>query len=290
MAARYSKSFLFKARLIGKSLNLLSYVFPATAGKISFRIFCSPRVKIINPKQQAFLATADKRDFKYEGKNIALYHWPNSGPTVMLMHGWESQSGRWMNLISLLQKEKFNIISFDAPAHGSSDYQYFNPKLYGDIALAIANEYHPEYFAGHSAGGASLCYMLSRYDQSVAKAAVLMAAPASHDCIYDRYSSLLGLRPHMKKLLEAAVMRQLKVDPKSFDCRIFARDIYCTVLHIYDIHDDVVPASETKSIADVTKNSQIISFDDVGHRMKNDKVNKAVADFIILQSKRNLQT
>lgn len=281
MASRYSKSFLIQAKLIGLALNTLTYIAPKIAGEWCFKIFCRPRKRTINDKQSTFLATARCRDFVFGGENIALYHWPNIGPTVMLLHGWESQSGRWMNLIKMIQNSGFSVIAIDAPAHGSSGFKYFNPKLYGDIALAVTLKYKPDFFVGHSIGGASLCYLLSRYNSESVKAAVLMATPASHDCIYERFSKILGLRPSLKNLLESAIERNIGVDPRTFDCRLFARKIYCEVLNVYDLNDDVVPAYESIAVADSFIKSKSLVFEDVGHRMKHDKVIRQIANYII---------
>lgn len=281
MASRYSRTFLIKAKLVGLALNTLTYIAPKIAGESCFKIFCRPRKRLINSKQSTFLATAHYRDFVFSNENIALYHWPNIGPTVMLLHGWESQSGRWMNLIKMLQNAGFSVVAFDAPAHGSSGFKYFNPKLYGDIALSLTLEYKPEFFVGHSIGGASLCYLLSQYNSESVKAAVLMATPASHDCIYERYAKILGLRPLMKNLLESAIERNLGVDPRTFDCRLFARKIHCEVLNVYDVNDEVVPANESIAIANSLQKSKSLVFEDVGHRMKHDKVFRQIADYII---------
>lgn len=280
MASRYTRSFLFKAKMVGGALNTLSYLAPKIAGELCFKIFCRPRKRVINSQQTSFLATARYRDFVFGNEKVALFHWPNIGPSVLLLHGWESQSGRWMNLIKMLQNAGFSVVAFDAPAHGNSGFKYFNPKLYGDIALAVTREYQPEFFVGHSIGGASLCYLLSQCNSESVQAAVLMATPASHDCIYGRYAKILGLRPSMKNLLESAIKRNLGVDPRDFDCRLFAAKIHCEVLNVYDLNDEIVPAGESIAIANSFQKSKSLVFEDVGHRMKHEKVIRQIANYI----------
>ena len=49
------------------------------------------------------------------------YRWLGKKETILLAHGWESNSFRWKDLIVKLDTAlDYNVIALDAPAHGRS--------------------------------------------------------------------------------------------------------------------------------------------------------------------------
>ena len=72
------------------------------------------------------------------------------------MHGWESNSGRWKNIIQRLQQEQYNIVALDAPAHGASGSSSFNAILYSKFITVVSKNFKPNFFIGHSVGGMAI--------------------------------------------------------------------------------------------------------------------------------------
>ena len=61
------------------------------------------------------------------------YYWEGNNKTILLAHGWESNSFRWKNLITELQRYGYSIVALDAPAHGDSGSKMFNAILYSEF-------------------------------------------------------------------------------------------------------------------------------------------------------------
>ncbi|MEM1358054.1 MAG: alpha/beta hydrolase, partial [Bacteroidota bacterium] len=65
------------------------------AGRIGYYLLTNPRRLDEEPEQEVFLASAEQETLQLGGLDIHTYHWPGKGPSVLLLHGWESSTARW---------------------------------------------------------------------------------------------------------------------------------------------------------------------------------------------------
>jgi pimeloyl-ACP methyl ester carboxylesterase len=265
--------------MVGKAVNALSYVAPSVAGSVALNIFSKPRSGWPNDKQNEYLDTAEKFTLEGESGKIQGYHWDNSGPLVLLMHGWESNAGRWQPLHKYLSEAGFSIISFDAPAHGHSEGESFNAKVYGDNAGLIFQKYKVDHAVGHSIGAGSLLYAVHHFQPESLKSLALLAPPIGVKAAYDRYSELMAYRPALWPLFCTAIYKKYSVKAESFDGRIFGRDVSQPCLILHDPEDSVIPYSESEAIAAVIENAELKAIDGLGHRLQHTRVYKEVLGF-----------
>ena len=143
----------------GQLFNL-GVLFNKTAtAKKAFDIFCTIRKGNVLPIQKAFLDAAKLERLQVAGHQIQTYHWKGHGPTVLLMHGWESNTHRWRNLIHKLSQNGFSIYAFDAPGHGNSSGKRLQVPLYAEVTRYILDRYTPDHVVAHSVGGMTIHYV-----------------------------------------------------------------------------------------------------------------------------------
>jgi len=77
--------------------------------------------------------------------------------SVVLVHGLNSQAGRWYEQVAAL-KSQYHLISFDLPGFGESSRgnKLYSPTNYAKFIRYVAQKYigKPFYLVGHSMGGA----------------------------------------------------------------------------------------------------------------------------------------
>ena len=190
-------------RAIGTYLNMLSLFSPARTQKKAFDLFSKPRRGRIGEHHKAFLDNAKEARVEHDGLEIQVYHWPGKGPTILLVHGWESNSHRWKMLIEQLIPQGYDIYTFDAPAHGHSTGTNLYVPLYRDVLHTIISRYAPQYIIGHSVGAMTTLYELSQSKDNNIKKAVLLGPPDDLDSILGEYRSILGLRQRVMQQLDA---------------------------------------------------------------------------------------
>ena len=135
-------------RIIGLSVNFVGFFNSKLAGKIAFYLFAKPRKGKLSVKHKAFLITSKQEDIENTPHNIPIYIWNKNGiKTILLIHGWESNSARWKPLIKRLINSNYKIIAIDAPAHGQSNYKTFNAILYAALYLLSRFQLHAPIFS-----------------------------------------------------------------------------------------------------------------------------------------------
>ena len=150
-------------KFIGAIINFISLFSARLAAKIAIRIFSSPRRKRIKESEKDFLETAFIEDIKYNDISIMTYRWLGKKDTVLLAHGWESNSCRWKELILKLKALDFNVIALDAPAHGLSGGKVFNAVIYSECINLVAKKFNANIVIGHSVGGMATTFFQHKY-------------------------------------------------------------------------------------------------------------------------------
>ncbi|APX99524.1 alpha/beta hydrolase [Lacinutrix venerupis] len=267
-------------KIIGSSLNALSLFAPEYASEKALDLFATPRQGRISEKQKAFLNTAKTFQLKHDGLDITTYQWQGDGKTILLAHGWESNSHRWQVLIEELQQLNYNIISIDAPAHGASTGKQFNAILYSECIHVAAQHYKPQIIVGHSVGGMSTGFYQHTYQNKDLEKLVLLGAPSEFTGVFKRYVDMMGYNKKIENGLNNLVVKRYNKQPSHFSLANFAKKIDTKTLLIHDVEDKIIPHSDAELIAKHHKNVEFISTKGYGHGLRNEVVNKHVIDFI----------
>ena len=267
-------------KLLGKSLNVISYISSNYAANKALHIFSKPRKGKLNQKNKAFLSSANKENLFYEDLEIATYHWKGNKATILLAHGWESNAARWQRKIKSFIKEDFNIIALDAPAHGASGGKLFNALLYSEFINIVAQKYQPQIIIGHSVGGMALVFFQQKYKLQSLQKIILLGAPSEFEGILKDYIKLLGYNKKIEKNLKRIIIERFGSEPSDFSTSKFAKEITADGLIIHDTHDNVIPYSDAKLIEKELKGSKLVSTKGLGHSLNDQSVTKTILDFI----------
>lgn len=267
-------------RIYGAYFNGLSYFSKTLAAKKAFNTFCKVRKGRVLPTQALFLEEAKKGKEIVAGHEIQTYQWRGDGATVLLVHGWESNSSRWRNLIKILKVQDFNILAFDAPGHGYSSGEYLHMPLYSECLLHMLKTYSPKHLVGHSFGGMTALYTQSRNPENSIEKIVTIGAPSEFHEIMEQYRQLLNLGPRVIQALDQLIMDRFGFRIRELSASEFASNIDRKGMIFHDILDAVTPYHASEHIHSNWRNSILVSTEGLGHSMHQDTVNKKIADFL----------
>jgi len=268
-------------RLYGSIFNGLAYIAPPLAAKMAFSTFCKVRKGRVLPEQAGFLDLAIKDRERLAGHDIQTYHWEGPGETVLLIHGWESNSFRWRKLIGYLRDRDFNIYAFDAPAHGYSSGTYLHIPLYSDCVLGIIRKYQPRHVVAHSIGGMTTLYSLFRQPENGIEKIVTIGSPSEFHEIMAHYRQLLHLNTRMMEAMDAFVIDKFGFAIRDFSSSRFARAINSKGLIFHDRQDTVAPFHASEEVHGHWPGSQLVATEGLGHSMHQEEVNKKILEFLI---------
>lgn len=267
-------------KIIGFKLNSLFLVRPNAAVIQAFQLFCGPRHGRTKPDQEAFLNAAKTEKISVDGKSLQLYQWKGNKETILLLHGWESNTHRWKQLIEKLQAESYNIVAFDAPAHGNSEGKLFNVPLYAKCVDIMIKKVHPNHIIGHSMGAMTAVYQQHFHPANNIEKLILLGPPSELTLIMDDFQKILNLTPKFMHALEAYFHAKFGFTFKEFSIAAFAKTIKQKGVLFHDAYDKIAPVSSSKAIHANWKNSELIITEGAGHSLNNDAINLDILRFL----------
>lgn len=270
----------FIVKLIGSYLNVLSYVSADYAANKALHLFSIPRKGKLNDSQKRFLNSAKKEILTFEGLDIATYQWKGNKTTILLVHGWESNSARWKNKIKRFINQGFNVVALDAPAHGASGGKLFNALLYSEFINEVTKKHQPEVIIGHSVGGMASVFFQQKYQLASVKKMILLGTPSEFEGILKSYIKLLGYNKKIKKSLNKIIFKKFGATPGDFSTSKFSKDIETEGLIIHDVKDTIIPYSDAKLINKSLRNSKLITTKGLGHSLNDNAVTENILEFL----------
>lgn len=264
----------------GNYFNLISFYSKRNAAKAAFKLFSTPRKGRLLSNHQAYLNQFAQEKVFVANHHIQTYHYKGKKPTVLLCHGWESNAFRWRNLIEKLQEHQFNIITFDAPAHGASSGKYLHVPVYESCTTALIQKYKPQYVIGHSIGGLSLLYSQYKTPQPFVTKLVSLGAPSDLSDIMNNYQKLVGFNQRVYKGLDLYFQERFSFGISDFSMAQLVKDIDKQGLLIHDKQDKIAPYQAALDLQKNWKNAKLITTEGLGHSLHQEHVNEQIISFL----------
>ncbi len=248
---------------------------------MAYRLFTEPRRSHITERGATFLATAQQQTLHTaDGQAVHVYHWPGSGPHVLLAHGWESNSARWKKLVLRLQAARYAVTALDAPAHGNSGGTSFHVVRYAHCLAPVVEAYPIAYAIGHSAGGMALVYYLSQHSPATLQKLVLLATPDTLTDLIALYANMLSLQPRVIDAFNTLIEKQFSHPPDYYSVANFAQQLQLPGLIIHDRNDEVAPYHSAEAIHAAWPASRLLTTQGKGHNLFDKEIIEHVLHFL----------
>ena len=245
-------------QILGKTINSLGLIQPKLAAKYAVKLFSTPQKGKITEDQTAFLNTAIKDSVTYNDITIQTYLWGGSKDTILLVHGWESNTFRWKDLIELLQQEDYNIVAIDAPAHGNSSNKIFNAPLYSECIHEVVKTYKPKIIIGHSIGATASIIAQENHDLPSVEKNVLLGAPSNLAISVKNYANFMGLNNRVRKAIDAYYLKHFNHLPSHYCAENFYKNNHTAGIIIHDKQDKIISYREAVDIIKHYNNAELI--------------------------------
>lgn len=191
-------------RNIRMAIGVLTFFSARLASEFSFFIYAKPR-KSKKKTVEPILEEASVLHLPYKNGKLKVYSWGASDKRVLLMHGWESKSATFREMIPVLLAHNFTVVALDAPAHGGSSGNTTNFIDWGEAVVQLLDYYE---FAGlpirnvvsHSFGGSAIFHMLNMRKMELDKF-VTISSPMFFYGYFQSFNSLFGISSKVKKLM-----------------------------------------------------------------------------------------
>lgn len=230
----------------------------ALAGKMR-RAFMTPRESLPRDWELPLLAQAERITLRF---GLSALRW-GSGPTVLLMHGWEGRPTQFAGLIRTLVHAGYAVVALDGPAHGRSPGREANVVVFARALLEAASELPPlRAVIGHSMGAASalLATQMGLRTQSL----VSIAGPSRILTVLRRFARYMGLPARAGAHFVRLVEEKAGMPAGRLDVAHYQLDFPGLIVHAVD--DPVVPYDEAEAMHKAWFDSRLLRLDEGGHQ------------------------
>jgi alpha-beta hydrolase superfamily lysophospholipase len=273
-----------KVHYIRTKFRLLTALSRKKAAEKAFQLFITPQYR--NRKKLPLLfEKAEKLQFGFQGNTVRGFRWNHpSEKKLLILHGFESSVVNFERYVKPMIRKGYEVLAFDAPAHGSSTGKTITVVDYKEMVHYIQEHYGPiDAFIAHSFGGLTISLFLEEMKHDSKTRLVLIAPAAETSTAIDNFFRFLqldeGVRAEFDKLIESLGGKP----PEWYSIARAAAHIRAEVLFLQDKNDQMTPIKDVEPI--ISKNYSNFHFiisEGLGHRRiyRDNKTLKAVTEFL----------
>ncbi|GAB3423723.1 alpha/beta hydrolase [Niabella aquatica] len=271
--------YYFRARL-----KLLALFSKKQAGSKAFQIFCTPHFNTGYDIKQ--LQNASHLSFNFRGLTITGHQWnKGAGKKLLLVHGFRSASANFEHFAEKLSAKGYEVLAFDAPAHGLSEGKTINALVYKSFIDAINEHYGPfNAYLAHSFGGLAVSLHLEEIANNTTVKTVLIAPAANTQQLCEDFFKKMRLNdPAVQQHFYNRIRHLSNKDIGWFSINRAANGIKGAVLWVHDTGDKVTPVGDAFQLQQKKPpNFHFLFTNHLGHRRiyRDEKVVSAIIDFL----------
>ena len=271
-------------RYIRTKFKLLSSISKKKAAEKAFELFCTPQRRNKKPLPKIF-EQAEKLHFSMDGTVICGWRWNHpANRKVLILHGFESSATNFDRYVKPLIKKGYEVLAFDAPAHGRSGGKKVNAPLYKRMIQEVNKRYGPvQSYMAHSFGGLAISLALEETSQTNDYRLVLIAPATETSTAIDSFFKFLQLDAAVRTEFEKVIIKSGGVSSEWYSIKRAMKHIRAKVLWFQDKEDEITPLADVLKVkAENYPNIEFVITNGLGHRRiyRDNNVLKAIIDFL----------
>jgi len=265
--------------------KILSRISARKAAEEAFKLFCTPLEKSTKPLPPVF-TFAEPLHFQLNGLKVTGFRWNKGKPVkILILHGFSSSSKNFHHYVLPLMEKGYEVLAFDAPAHGNSEGKTVNAVEYSQMITNIINLYGPvNGFIAHSFGGIALSLSLENTMQDENTKVVLIAPATETATAIDSAFTILQIKnKKVRTEFDHIIFEKSGHPTEWFSIKRAMQNIKAAVLWIHDEDDDVTPLTDAIKIKELNlSNIRFIITKGLGHRRiyRDEKIKNEVVNFL----------
>ncbi|MBL7748603.1 MAG: alpha/beta hydrolase [Chitinophagaceae bacterium] len=271
-------------RYIKTKFTLLTAISKKKAAAEAFKLFCTPQSRN-RKKLPKIFEEAEKLQLELDSVIVKGWRFNKEGNRkALILHGFESSVVNFDRYIRPLMKKGYEVLAFDAPAHGRSGGKQINAPLYCKMILAINKRFGPvRSFMAHSFGGLAVSLALEQISHNADYRLALIAPATETVTAIDTFFSFLKLDPAIRPEFERLIIQKGGVSSDWYSINRAMKHIKAEVLWLHDEDDDITPLSDVLKVKEQNyPNIRFVFTKGLGHRRiyRDNKVTRSIVEFL----------
>lgn len=249
-----------------------------------YRAFFGPSKYEVKSADEAIIARGKNYRIPFKDGELAVTTWGESGPTVLLMHGWGGARAQMTGFVEPLLAAGYRVVAYDQPAHGESDGRMTNVlEIAPTMDLVMQREGKFDAIIAHSFGTIITSYALVKRN-----------FPAPSKLVYlGSFNRLLDSLPRFQvvtNLPDEIIDGLREMITENFGKDVLdeivnenlVKQIHIPSLMFHDRADNVTPVEDSRAIANAWSEAQYIETNGLGHRgaLQSEDVHEQIVQFL----------
>lgn len=209
-----------------------------------------------------------------------LYGWGETGPVLLLVHGWGGSAAQMTPLVKPLVESGFQVLAFDALGHGDSSGKQTDINETIDIIKDLSTKIELDGIIAQSTG--AIASVMAIADGVAAKKLIVCGAAASVDYYLRTFSQKLKASRQTMGRISYYINTQLKRNIKDFSIINIVPNLKQSALIIHDKNDEVVDYKEAVALSKLWPEARLLLTDSLGHFgiFKDGEMLKTMIDYL----------
>jgi len=235
----------------------------------------------LSKNDRKFYEQGMKETYKVSRYRFHTYSYGDSGPVLLLLHGFCSNAARWRNYVQPLIDSGYQIVAMDAPGHGTSPGYFMSvPTYIKCVKEVLSSRAQWDGIVTHSMGGVVSAVALGELNHIQPNQYVLLNSFNTGDSMMSTFARRLGVNrnviANLRKRVELNTGRPL--DQYSIELHLKKYKLQGLIIH--DKDDIIVPKSESEKNLYQFSEFKTLKTAGLGHNLFSKEVEKTVINFL----------
>lgn len=240
----------FILRALKTEIYLRSRISKKWAGSRAFQLFCTPLGKAQYQISPVF-KQAESLRLDFNNGSLQGYRWnPGGGKKILIAHGFRSHAQKFEHFIPHLISADYEIVAFDAPAHGLSSGNRVTAIDYANLITELnCRMGRFNAYLAHSFGGLAVALAEASQPENRQVKMVLVAPAAYTQTLAHQFLQFYGIRDAM--VIEHFYEKINKLSNKNLNWYSLERAtefLKGKILWLHDKNDPIIPVEDAYRI------------------------------------------
>lgn len=250
--------------------TISSRITPFIAVRVAEKLFTTPFYSKRRDVEHEILENAE-RFLIPMGKNRPLtgYRWgKKTDPVILLIHGWTATATCFINFIDPLLTKGYQVISYDAIAHGETAGVSVSLTEWADTVVAVMNKVGKVHcILGHSLGAGAIVIASSLKLET--DKVILISPVADISKVTAQFAKALSIPKIIMEKMHQYAWKKYYSSASKYGANweeVFKSDFKVPTLIIHDINDKEIDVSNARKLAKQWTWAEIMETKRLGHR------------------------
>lgn len=265
--------------------KVLTFFSKKLAAKKAVELFCTPLLQHKKDLPVIF-QEAEQLQFDFAGTIIHGFRWNYPAPRkVLILHGFDSSAINFEQYVNPLLNKGYEVMAFDAPAHGKSGGDTITAPAYRDMIIEIHRLFGPiQSYVAHSMGGLALSLAVEKINHDASFRLAFIAPATESVTAIDNFFQFLQIKDNeVRKEFDRIVLQTSGKPIEWYSITRAMPAIKASVLWAHDRDDQMTPLTDALKVKDANyPNVKFVITSGLGHRRiyRDGKVAEAVVNFL----------